>query len=438
MQGSSARPSMAKIGLASFSGAFLEWYDFNAFALMSALIFDRLFFPDVSPAAGTLSSFAVFGVGFLFRPIGGIVFSHFGDRVGRKASLVVTMLTTGVATVLIGTLPTYYSVGLWAPALLLALRLIQGLGLGGEYGGAALLAIEHAPPGRRGLWGSLPQLGGPAGYLTATFLLFAFQQVLTEAQFMAWGWRIPFLLSVVLLAVGMIVRLRIMETPDFRRAQQEKAPPRIPLLELIRRHPRNILLALGARVAEGGGAMIYLTFMTFYVTGPLKQGSQVVLIGLIAYNVCALIISPTSGALSDRFGRRTMYLVGAAAIALTAFPLFGLVETAIPAFIVCAMGVGGIAQSLMAGVQSTLFSELFGTRVRYSGLSIAYQLSSVVLGFVPAMATSLLLWSNNVVWPVAGFLAFMGCVSFFSVWALRGRSELETESTSEAVSVRPS
>lgn len=404
---------MRTVAASSMAGAFLEWYDFLLYGTAAALVFNELFFPTVTPLIGTLAALATFGVGYVARPVGGIVFGHFGDRVGRKAMLVITMMMMGLATFLIGLLPTYEAIGIWAPILLVALRLIQGLGLGGEFGGAALMVVEHSPRERRGFWGSMPQLGVPLGFLASTGLLLALSALLSDEQFLSWGWRVPFLLSIVLLGVGMYVRLKILETPAFARVKETGTEARMPLADLIRTYPRNILLTLGARVADTMSAQVFQVFAIAYITEQLGLPRTVGLAGIIASSTVGLFLLPAFGAFSDRVGRKPLYMAGAAFVGLVAFPFFWLLDTREPVLIWLAIVLGtGLANNLMFSVQPSFFSELFGTRVRYSGISVAFQLSAVLAGFTPTIATALLLLTGGEPWSVAVFLIGISLVSF--------------------------
>lgn len=408
------RQAMSKIILASLSGATLEWYDFNLYGISAAIVFNKLFFPDVAPLLGTLAALATFGVGFVLRPVGGVLFGHLGDRIGRKKVLVATIVIIGGATFLIGLLPDYNTIGLWAPVLLVVLRLLQGLGLGGEFGGASLLATEHAPRERRGFWGSLPQIGGPIGYLIGVAVMALFG-LLPDAQFLSWGWRVPFLLSAVLLVVGLIVRMKIVETPAFENVKNSRSRERIPVLAALRKHPKAIALAFGARIGEAGSSQIYQPFIITYLATNMGLGKGVAFTGVIIYDVLGLALIPVAGALSDRIGRRPIYLTGAAFVTLTAFPYFLMIDTGSRALAWTAMGLATLGGAVcMSSLQPTFFTELFGASVRYSSLSVAYQISAMVAGFVPAIATSFLVAAGGASWPVAVMLCVLGAISFAS------------------------
>jgi MFS transporter, MHS family, shikimate and dehydroshikimate transport protein len=383
--------SIRVVALASFVGTTIEWYDFFLYGTAAALVFNRLFFPTFDPLMGTLAAFGTYAVGFVARPVGGIVIGHYGDKIGRKSMLVLTLLIMGVATFLIGVLPTYEQIGPWAAVALLILRIAQGFGVGGEWGGAVLMAVEHAPPGQRGYYGSWPQIGVPAGLLlsTAVFSVFA---GMPEDQFLSWGWRVPFLLSAVLVVVGMVIRLRLVETPAFEKVKEASKEARQPIIEVLRTYPTQVLLAMGARFAENGAFYIYSVFALTYATQQVKMDRQTVLNAILLGAGLELIAMPLYGALSDRVGRRPVYLFGAIVTGLFAYPFFRLLDTGSPTWVWLAMVIAfNFSHAPMYGPQAAFFSELFGTRVRYSGASLGAQLSSVLAGGLsPLIATGLL------------------------------------------------
>ncbi|GIP36949.1 MFS transporter [Paenibacillus sp. J31TS4] len=411
---SQSKVSMSKVAGASFIGALIEWYDFFLYGTASAIVFNKLFFPNFDPLVGTIASFATFGAGFIARPVGGIIFGHYGDRIGRKAILILTLLMMGGSTFLIGLLPTYNSIGLWAPVLLVALRLFQGIGLGGEYGGAALLTIEHAPRRKRGFWGGLVQAATSGGLLLAT-IVFSLVSLLPEAAFLSWGWRLPFLISFVLLGVGTFIRLKVNETPAFEKVKETGTEAKFPVLELFRSYPRSVLLTIGARLGESVTANITNAFAISYLTTRLGLPKQDALNGILLAAAVAMVLSPFFGSLSDRVGRRPVYLGGALFLVLFTVPYFLLLNAGSMGLIWLALVLGYVGSTVMLSVQSVYFTEMFGVRVRYSGLSIVYQLSSVMGGFTPLIATYLLTAGSGSPWLVAGFSILTCVISFVSV-----------------------
>ena len=408
-----------KVAFASAIGCSIEWYDFFLYNTFSALVFNKLFFPSFDPLVGTMLAFTGALVGYVARPVAGVVFGHFGDRLGRKKMLILTLLIMGIGTFLIGCLPTYDSIGVWAPVLLLVLRVAQGLGVGGEWGGAVLMAVEHAPSGRRGFYGSWPQIGVPAGLLLST-VMFGQISRLPEQALLSWGWRVAFLVSIALVAVGLFIRLAVVEPPVFARLKQSGAGARLPILDAVRHHPKNVLLAMGARLAENGAFYLYTVFVLTYATQP-KIGftSSLVLKAISIAAVIDLVAIPIFGALSDAVGRRPVYLFGAIFTGLFAFPFFWLIETSSTGLMVLAIIlVLVIGHAAMYGPQASFFSELFGTRVRYSGASLGYQLSSVIAGGLSPLIATGLLRRYGASWPIALFIIGMAAVTTVSVyWA---------------------
>ena len=405
--------SVRKVALASFIGTTIEWYDFFLYGTAAALVFNELFFPEAEPLIGTLLAFSTYAVGFAARPIGGVVFGHYGDRIGRKSMLVLSLVIMGVATFLIGCLPTHASIGVLAPILLVVLRFAQGIGVGGEWGGAVLMSVEHAPKGRRGFYGAWPQMGVPAGLLISTSVFAIVQGLTNEAAFLSWGWRVPFLASAVLVIVGLVIRLKLMESPAFQRVKETKTEAPKPIVDVVRKYPREVLVAMGMRVAENGAFYILTVFVLAYGEDELGLSKNTMLTGVIIAAAIGLVTVPLFGHLSDRVGRRPLYLAGAVVTTLWAFPLFGLLNTESPVLIWLAIVVGvNLGHDLMYGPQAAFFAELFGTRVRYSGASLGYQLASVFAGgLAPLIATALLAAGDGSPTLVALYVTAMGLIS---------------------------
>jgi MHS family shikimate/dehydroshikimate transporter-like MFS transporter len=405
--------SLRQVALASFIGTTIEWYDFFLYGTAAALVFNELFFPKAAPAVGTLAAFGTFAVGFAARPLGGLIFGHYGDRVGRKAMLVISLLIMGLATAAIGVLPTYASIGIAAPVALVVLRMLQGIGVGGEWGGAVLMSVEHAPDRKRGLYGSFPQMGVPAGLLLSTVVFTVLQATTSEDAFLAWGWRVPFLVSIVLVAVGLFIRMRIMESPAFQQVKDSGTEAPMPIVDVLKTQPRNVLLAMGMRLSENAVFYLYTVFVLAYGEETLKLGKSTMLTGVAIAAAVGLLAVPLWGSLSDRFGRKPLYMAGALFSMLFAFPFFGLVDTKSPILIWLAIVLGvNVGHDLMYGPQASYYSELFGTRVRYSGASLGYQLASVFSGgFAPLIATALLAANGGSPTLVALYITGLGLVT---------------------------
>ncbi|MEV7320717.1 MFS transporter [Streptomyces sp. NPDC093970] len=389
---------LPRIVAAGLIGTTIEWYDFFLYGSAAALVFNKLFFPDSDPLVGTLLSFLTYAVGFAARPLGALVFGHYGDRLGRKRLLVLSLLLMGGATFAIGLLPTHATVGGAAPVLLTLLRLVQGFALGGEWGGAVLLVSEHGDARRRGFWASWPQTGAPAGQLLATGVLSLLTARLSDDAFVNWGWRIPFLLSGVLVLVGLWVRLSVDESPVFRealaRAEARRAAgasERPPLVSVLRHHWREVLVAMGARMAENISYYVITAFILVYATTTTGVSAQTALNAVLIGSAVHFAVIPAWGALSDRVGRRPVYLLGAAGIGLWMFPFFALVDTGRFGCLVLAVTVGLVLHGAMYAPQAAFFAEMFATRMRYSGASVGAQFASVAAGApAPLIATALL------------------------------------------------
>ncbi|WP_405727118.1 MHS family MFS transporter [Streptomyces sp. NBC_00028] len=392
--------NLKRIVAASLIGTTIEWYDFFLYGSAAALVFNKLFFPDSDPLVGTLLSFLTYAVGFAARPLGALVFGHYGDRLGRKKLLVLSLLLMGGATFAIGLLPTHATVGSAAPVLLTALRLVQGFALGGEWGGAVLLVSEHGDARRRGFWASWPQTGAPAGQLLATGVLSLLTAVLSDSAFTSWGWRIPFLLSGVLVMVGLWIRLSVDESPVFkqalaqaeaRKAERGGDAEKLPIVSVLRHHWRDVLIAMGARMAENISYYVITAFILVYATTAADVSKQTALNAVLIASAVHFAVIPLWGALSDRVGRRPVYLLGAAGIGLWMFPFFSLIDTGSFGNLILAITVGLVLHGAMYAPQAAFFAEMFATRMRYSGASIGAQFASVAAGApAPLIATALL------------------------------------------------
>ena len=412
---------------ASLAGTAIEWYDFFIYASAAGLVFTTQFFPSLDPATGLLASFATLGVSFVARPIGGVVAGHFGDRYGRKAVLVATLLTMGVATVGVGLLPSYATIGVAAPILLVALRLLQGLSAGGEWGGAALMAVEHAPPGRRGWYGSFPQIGVPIGLLLANLAFFGAAAATTPEQFQAWGWRIPFLLSVVLIGVGYFLRTRVAESPVFERMRERRAERSAPLPEVLRTGRRELLVAIGLFIANNMVGYILIAFINSYGTRTLGLSSATMLFvgmaGAVSWGVFTLL----AGRWADQWGRRRTYLVGILAMGAWTFPFFLLFDTRSIPLMLVAVVVLGFGLGLTYGPQAATYAEMFPVAIRYSGVSFAYAFGAILGGgFAPLLATYLIGVTGTSL-SVSAYMLLACLVTLAAVLALRERPPAERE-----------
>lgn len=417
-----AQPGMVKVVTASLVGTTIEWYDFFLFGSVAALVFNKLFYPDFDPVVGTLLSLSTFAVGFVARPVGAVVFGHFGDLVGRKKMLVLSLVLMGAATVAVGLLPTYAQIGVAAPILLVVCRLLQGFAVGGEWGGAVLMVSERGNPRRRGFWTSWPNVGLPAGQALSIAVLAVLGGVLSEDAFLGWGWRIPFLLSGLLLVVGLWIRLSLDESPMSKEAQAarqaEGAPRKAPLFEVLRHYWREVLLVMGARLCENSSGYIFTVFILTYAT---QQGisRQVALYAVMIASVCHMIAVPMWGALSDRFGRRPLYIGGAVGVGIWVFAVFPLIDLGSPVLLTLAVAVALICHGGMLGPQGALFSELFGTSVRYSGASIGVQFASIFGGsLAPIIAVALFAAYDSAV-PIAIYVAVTAAITVVALLLTR-------------------
>ncbi|MER7768989.1 MFS transporter [Kitasatospora sp. NPDC096140] len=411
--------SLPRVVAASLIGTTIEWYDYFLYGTAAALVFGKVFFPHSDPLTGTLLSFLTYAIGFAARPIGALVFGHFGDRVGRKRLLVVSLLLMGGSTTAIGLLPTYDSIGVTAPVLLTTLRLVQGFALGGEWGGAVLLVSEHGDQRRRGFWASWPQGGAPAGNLLAAGVLSLMTSLQSDAAFLSWGWRVPFLLSAVLVAVGMWIRLAVDESPLFKAAlaaqQNRETAEQPPLVSVLRNHWREVLVAMGARMAENISYYVMTTFVLTYAVTHAHFGKQSALNAVLIGSAVQFALIPLFGALSDRVGRKPVYLVGAVGVGIWAFVFFGMVDTRSFGSLVLAVTVGLVFHSAMYAPQAAFFSEMFATRMRYSGASIGAQFASVAAGAPAPLIATALLKDYGSSTPISVYVAIAAAVTVLAV-----------------------
>ncbi|WP_166827652.1 MFS transporter [Brevibacterium limosum] len=396
----------------SFIGTAIEWYDFYLYGTAAALVFNQVFFTDFDGPTGTLLSLMTFSAGFVARPLGGIVMGHFGDRIGRKSMLVLSLMTMGIATTLIGFLPTYATIGIWAPFLLVLLRVIQGFGVGGEWGGAVLVAVEHAPKTKKGLAGSWPQVGVPVGLFMANAVFMIMNFIIGPEEFVAWGWRVGFLGSALLIAVGLIIRLKMEETPDFAEVKETAQVAKFPIAEMFRTQWRRLLLAAGVKISQNAIFYIITVFVLTYVGESLGMSDDVALAGVMIACVISVFSLMFFGWVSDQFGRRRTYLFGAIASAVFAYPMFALMDTRNVVLIAVAIILAFIFHDAMYGPQASFMTEMFETKVRYTGTSLGYQFASTIAGAVsPVLAVYLLQVGNDRPWLVALYMIGVSIVS---------------------------
>jgi MFS family permease len=412
------RVQLRRAVIASTVGTIIEWYDFLLYGQMAAIVFAKLYFPSSDPLTGTLQAFAVFAVGFVARPVGAAIFGHYGDRIGRKAALIATLLLTGLSTFLVGCVPTYEQIGIWGAILLVALRFIQGIGVGGEWGGSVLLSMEWARTSKNhGLIAAWPQFGGPAGFFLANLAILAFSQ-LSGDQFLSWGWRVPFLLSIIMVGIGLYIRLGILETPIFQRVIAEERVARAPVLEVLRRQPKEVILTALLRMGQMAPVFIYIAFVFPYGMQVVHLSRDFIRLVLQIGSVFSLFTVLFSGWLSDRLGRKRVYIFGAAATGLFAFAYYAMFNTGLPALVIAAVLITTLFHDMMWGPLAALTAEVFTPRLRYSGASIGFQLAAVFAGGPAPMIATVLLAATGSGYAIALYIFGCAVVSVVTTAAL--------------------
>jgi MFS transporter, MHS family, shikimate and dehydroshikimate transport protein len=405
-----------KVAIASFIGTTIEWYDFYLYGTAAALVFPVLFFPNFDPIYGTMAAFGSYAAGFIARPLGSMVFGHYGDKLGRKKMLMISLILMGLATFLMGLIPSYQSIGLLAPLLISLLRVIQGFAVGGEWGAAVVMAVEHAPPGKRGLYGSFPQMGVPAGLLISTLVFSLVSNSMSNDTFLSWGWRIPFLCSAVLIMIGILVRLKVSESPVFLEAAEKKQQEERPVLTVLREQKKPLLLTIGMKLLQNALFYIYTVFVLSYIVNTLNLDRSVGLNAVMISSVIGLGTLPLWSYLSDKIGRKPVYLFGTIASTLFVLPFFWLMDSGSVLLITIGIVIGlNVLHDAVYGPQAVYYSELFGTKVRLSGASIGYQVGAILAGgFSPIIATWLLAKFEGESWPICLYLIALGVISIVS------------------------
>ena len=407
--------NLRRVVASSVLGAVIEWYDFFLYGVVAGLFFNQLFFPDFDPRVGTMLAFATFAVGFVARPLGGIIFGHFGDKIGRKKVLILTLQIMGVATVAIGCIPSYATIGIWAPILLIVCRLAQGIGLGGEWGGAVLMSFESAPENKRGFYGSLPQVGMSLGLLLASGVIGFFSITLSNEAFLNWGWRVAFIASAVLLAVGSYMRNTVHETPDFAEAKAKMPEAKFPLLDAFKRYPKMMLACMGARFIDGVSFNVFGVYSLTFLTQNHGVDRSAALMAVMISSVVMSFFIPFWGHVADRVGKAKVYGVCSILLGLSCFPAFWVIENYADNFLLVCLALGlpfGILHSAVFGTMASLFSDSFDASVRYSGISFVYQFTAIFAsGLTPMIATVLTGWLDGKPWLLCGYLLAVGIIS---------------------------
>lgn len=430
--------TLRRVVASSAIGSAMEWYDFFLYTAAGSLLFNRLFFPELSPAVGTIAAMGTLAIGSFSRPVGGLIFGHLGDRLGRKAMLVTTILIMGIATALIGLLPTAGTIGIAAPIILVLLRFVQGVGAGGEWGGSVLLVTEHTPASRRGFFASMTQSGIALGFLAATGIFALLTGVLGERQFQVWGWRIPFLISIVLVVVGLYIRLRVGESPEFAELRAQRREVRAPLVQALRENPKGIVVTVCARIAETGGSTLVQIALLVFGVGILHLSPTVALLALAIGFAVDMVTMVGFGWLSDRIGRRPVFLVGAGAMAVLAFPFVWLVDTRVAVLVVLSVVLTyGIGHAGMIGAEPSFFAEMFPTGVRYSGLAIGHEISGMITGVIPLIVSAFVVVTGGASWPLAALLIVMSLLGFVAVLLASETHRVRKPNVGEQAAAKP-
>jgi MHS family shikimate/dehydroshikimate transporter-like MFS transporter len=434
-----SKQMVKRVVTASLIGATIEWYDFFLYGVVAGIVFNKLYFPTGDPLISTLLAYTTFAVGFVTRPFGGVIFGHFGDKIGRKSMLVMTLMIMGVSTVAIGFVPTYEQIGVWAPIILLLLRIFQGIGLGGEWGGAVLMTYEYAAPSERGFYASIPQIGLSIGLCLASGVVALLSYTLTDAQFMDWGWRVGFIVSVVLVAVGIWIRVNVMETPEFQNVKKQNAEVKIPFVEMIKKYPGNVLAGMGARYIDGVFFNIFGVFIIGYLANTIKISRTDALLGVMIASIVMCFFIPLFGYMSDRLGRTKVYFWGSLITGISSFPAFWLINSSGANVTLIWMSIiipFGIFYASVYGPEAALFAELFDTKVRYTGISFVYQFSGIFAsGLTPIIATALLKYSNGDTTLICAYVAFAGLVSALSARWIGARARQAQAAAAPAAAV---